>query len=129
MISTKGVYGFSKKSLKRKIPITKIAGLTVSKVGTEFVLHVPDEYDYRYSSADSLESILLMIAKAYCETTHQKLPFFFREELSLEPYCTTKNDKKKAVNRMPTDNGIMLDHDSLAKVMNEKTNSIHNETV
>lgn len=52
MITSKGVYGMSKKTLKRKIPITKVAGLTVSKIGSEFILHVPDEYDYRYSSFD-----------------------------------------------------------------------------
>lgn len=52
MITSKGVYGMSKKSLKRKIPINKVGSLTVSKNGSEFVLHVPDEYDYRYSSFD-----------------------------------------------------------------------------
>lgn len=61
MITSKAVYGLSKKTLKRKIPVSKIAGLTVSKMGSEFVLHVPDEYDYRYSSSDCLEDVLEMI--------------------------------------------------------------------
>ncbi len=39
-------------AIKRKIPLTKIKAITISSVGTEFVLHVPDEYDYRYSSYD-----------------------------------------------------------------------------
>lgn len=38
--------------IKRKIPANKVVALTVSKVGTEFVIHVPEEYDYRYASFD-----------------------------------------------------------------------------
>lgn len=129
MISTRAVYGLSKKSLKRRIPVNKVAGLTVSKMGTEFVLHVPDEYDYRYSSVDCRETVLEMICHAYCDTTKQKLLFFFRDELSLETFCTTKGDKKKAVSRMPTENGIYLDYDSFAKITKEKSMTIDNETV
>ena len=33
--------------IKRKIAIDKIAAITLSKKGDEFVIHVPDEYDYR----------------------------------------------------------------------------------
>lgn len=39
-------------AIKRKIPYTKIKAITLSSIGTEFVIHVPDEYDYRYSSYD-----------------------------------------------------------------------------
>lgn len=36
---------------KRRIAITSIASVTTSDVSNEFVLHVPDEYDYRFKSA------------------------------------------------------------------------------
>ena len=39
-------------AIKRKIPYNKIKAITLSSIGTEFVIHVPDEYDYRYSSYD-----------------------------------------------------------------------------
>ncbi len=39
-------------AIKRKIPLSRIKAITISSVGTEFVLHVPEEYDYRYSSYD-----------------------------------------------------------------------------
>jgi len=39
-------------SVKRRIAMREIAGVTVSKLGSEFVIHVPDEYDYRFSSPD-----------------------------------------------------------------------------
>lgn len=38
--------------IKRKIPLEKIRAITVGRIGTEFVLHIPEEYDYRYASPD-----------------------------------------------------------------------------
>lgn len=129
LISTKAVYGLSKKTLKRKIPVSKIGGLTVSKIGKEFVLHVPDEYDYRYSSSEHLDDVLEMICKAYCDTMKHKLAFFFKEELSLEAYCTTKGDKKKALLRMPTEGGLSLDLESLSRILHEKTSATDSDSV
>jgi len=41
---------FSSVKMRRKIPLQKVGGITVSRYGFEFVIHVPDEYDYRYCS-------------------------------------------------------------------------------
>lgn len=38
--------------VKRKIPIITIYGVTYSNIGSEFVIHVPTEYDYRFQSTD-----------------------------------------------------------------------------
>ncbi len=38
--------------IRRKIPIEKISSVSLSKLSSEFVIHVPTEYDYRYSSFD-----------------------------------------------------------------------------
>lgn len=43
---------FTSAILRRKINLKKIFGLTLSKNSFEFVIHVPEEYDYRYSSLD-----------------------------------------------------------------------------
>ena len=50
MITNLNIYNLSKQTIKRKIPIKKVFGLTIGTIGSEFVIHVPDEYDYRYSS-------------------------------------------------------------------------------
>jgi len=39
-------------TVKRRIGVEELAGITVSKMGQEFVIHVPKEYDYRFSSPD-----------------------------------------------------------------------------
>ena len=38
--------------IKRKIELDAIKGVTVGVPGNEFIIHVPDEYDYRYTSAE-----------------------------------------------------------------------------
>ena len=64
MLSNKYIYNLKPKSffssifaslrinsmIKRKISIAKILCLTISRLGYEFVIHVENEYDYRYSS-------------------------------------------------------------------------------
>jgi len=51
-VTTKAVYNLKGSSSKRRIDVKKIKAITVGTLGTEFVLHVPDEYDYRYSHSD-----------------------------------------------------------------------------
>ena len=43
---------FSSAIMRRKIPLQKISAITLSRYGFEFVIHVPDEYDYRYCSVE-----------------------------------------------------------------------------
>ena len=52
----------------------------------EFIIHVPEEYDYRYASYDRRDSILLMILSA----RGGQIMVFFKEEVNLIPYLTTK---------------------------------------
>ena len=41
---------FSRTEIKRRIKLLKIAGITWSTKSTQFVIHVRDEYDYRYKT-------------------------------------------------------------------------------
>ena len=43
--------------MKRRIQLEKIAAISISDIGTEFVLHIPSEYDYRYTSKKKFEII------------------------------------------------------------------------
>ena len=54
LITTKAVYNLmphNYSKCKRRIPITLLSSITVSQQSDEFVLHIPDEYDYRFKSA------------------------------------------------------------------------------
>jgi len=106
LISNKNVFNLGKgQDVKRKIPISKIAAITVSKVSSEFVIHVPDEYDYRYSSADQRENILQVLISEWCKIYKQKpgLPFFYKDDIELVNWTTLKAEKKKGISRIPTE--------------------------
>lgn len=49
----------------------------------------------RYASADRRDQIIYYILKAYRQTCKEKLPIYYREELNLVNYATTKEEKKK----------------------------------
>jgi len=58
LITNKAIYNLKGNSMKRKIDLKKLKGITVGTLGSEFVLHVPEEYDYRYSSPERRNKIL-----------------------------------------------------------------------
>lgn len=43
---------FNSAIIRRKIDISKIFAVTVSRIGFEFVIHVADDYDYRFLSLE-----------------------------------------------------------------------------
>ena len=43
--------GLFSKFVKRRVPIEYIEAITFSLKSSEFVIHIPKEYDYRYSHA------------------------------------------------------------------------------
>lgn len=70
VITSARLYNFRKKGgkwmLKRAIPIASIGGLSksLSKKSNEFVIHVPEQYDYRYQS-DHREEIISSLKMSY----------------------------------------------------------------
>lgn len=107
-------------AIRRRIDIAKVSGLTVSDLSSEFVIHVRDEYDYRYGSPDKRDRILSMICKAYClNVRNRPLPFFFKDDVNLIDYTTTEDDKKKGVIRSPKEGATLMDESSLFKRIQE----------
>ena len=93
LVTTKAIYNISKQNImtqmiaifsssfqvKRKIDIAKLSGITVSDMSSEFIIHINEEYDYRYSCNSRRDQILLMITKAYYINIFNKsLSFFFK---------------------------------------------------
>jgi serum/glucocorticoid-regulated kinase 2 len=118
MVTNKNVFNLSKSnSVKRKIPIGKIVAVTASKMSGEFVLHVPEEYDYRYSSADKRDTILELLSAKWSLLNPGKkgLSFFYKDDINLTAYTTLKADKKKGVSKIPTENPIYLNEQNNVK--------------
>jgi serum/glucocorticoid-regulated kinase 2 len=58
VITNENIYNVSGKSIKRKISLGKLWGITVSKMSFEFILHIPTEYDYRYKSQENRDIMI-----------------------------------------------------------------------
>jgi len=82
---------------KRRIPIESITAITTSKASDEFVIHVPDEYDYRFVS-DKRDEIVNVLQKLHKSITKKKLKKDVVELKQLGELTITK-DKAKLIDR------------------------------
>lgn len=90
-------------------------------MGSEFVVHVPEEYDYRYSTSDYRDQAVLSIIKAYCtQNKGVSIPVFYKDEVTLTAYTTTKIDKKKGINRLPTTGSELMNEDQFRKKLDSQ---------
>ncbi|KAM3134690.1 hypothetical protein pb186bvf_013165 [Paramecium bursaria] len=88
-----------KTRIKRKIPLSIITSITVSKICSEFIVHIPTEFDQRYRVDDQLSLLLETICDMYIKHNFKKLKFHFIEEMDLVPFTTTSYDIKKSLRR------------------------------
>ena len=95
ILTNKHVYNFKKKTMKRKIPLTSILGLSYSSISNEFIIHGKNEqYDYSYISENKLIIICLIIL-LYQELEDIIMPICEINEKSLKNYVTHERDKKR----------------------------------
>ena len=98
IITDKALYNFKKKSLKRRIPVKDLYGITTSKTSNEFVIHGDaDEYDYHYSYINK-RKIIQILAAVYFTNTSRKLRFFLVKDQKLSNYVTQCTEKRRNKN-------------------------------
>ena len=106
VITDKGLYNFKKKDLKRRIALSLIKGISVSKLTDEFVVHgMEAEYDYDYVSSKRRD-IILILGQSYKKETNSSLQLCLLEDKSLKNVVTLKAEKNKntSFTRMPKTN-------------------------
>jgi len=84
---------FSKNFMvKRKIKIENIAAVSIANLSSEFVLHVPSEYDYRFSHP-TLRSILIgnIVTFNLKKTGNKKFKFYFHDVVNLNKVVNTED--------------------------------------
>ncbi len=103
-------------ALKRKIKITAVEAITKSKSteSAEFVLHVPSEYDYRYT-AEHREEIIQKIKEAYKQACGKSMPIYGVPHHYLKDFVTTKSDRKKNLFKVPEELFRMKEEESPAE--------------
>lgn len=91
IITEHAVYNFQGNSIKRRIPIDKVEAISISKISSEFVIHVKDEYDYRYTSYERRNEIIETILAVLCNIRKLCMSFVIYEidKLNLNSLMTT----------------------------------------
>ena len=103
IITDKAIYNLKKLSLKRRIDLKTLIGITISKNSEEFVIHCKNiDYDYHYSSPRR-KIIIEIISKNYEINVEQEIKLFELQDKNLNEYVTSKEEKEKQISytRMP----------------------------
>ena len=103
IITDKAIYNLKKLSLKRRIDLKTLIGITISKNSEEFVIHCKNiDYDYHYSSPRR-KIIIEIISKNYEINVEQEIKLFELQDKNLNEYVTSKEEKEKqnSYTRMP----------------------------
>ena len=84
------------------ISFAAIGGISKSlnKKCSEFVIHVPEQYDYRYQF-EKYDEIIQCIRMAYISLMKEDLPMYGIDAKDLKAYTTTEKDKFRGKSRIP----------------------------
>ena len=103
IITDKAIYNLKKETLKRRIDLKALIGITISKNSEEFVLHCSHiDYDYHYTSP-RIKTIIEIISKNYEALFDEELKLYELTDKYLNEYVTLKSEKEKQskYTRMP----------------------------
>lgn len=125
--------------MKRRIDLTVLLGITVSKQNDEIVIHaesgIEAEYDYYYIYANK-RKIIENIARPYKQATGKNLTLVDYDSKSLKNVVTTKKEKKKdpSFSRMPVTgivdvNAYLYPPGSQSNVYSTNNTNNNNKTV
>jgi serum/glucocorticoid-regulated kinase 2 len=99
--------------IKRKISWAHVTGMTVSRFGQEFVVHVDKEHDYRFTCQNMKMKIVETIVDLYCRYHRQKMTLYYHNDLTLENFTTTIFDLQRNVRKKPSGEPLFLDPENL----------------
>ena len=107
----------NKFTIRRKIPFSSVEGVTLSNLQNnhEFVLHVCDDYDYRFRIPDYKMKVNLLksVCLQYEKTLKKKMAFYFVDDFTLVKYCTFKHDIKQKKTKRPIISPVYLNVEDL----------------
>lgn len=85
--------GMFRKTLKRAMNLEDVKAVTVSEIANSFVIHLPSEYDYSFSTPDKneiVEYILIAQEKLGCPP----LKLFFTPDVNLDKFVKKEGEKE-----------------------------------
>ena len=94
MITTRAIYNLENNKCKRRIEVQDIGKIISSRTSDQFILHIPKEYDYHYSSGRSKE-IVTILEKVHHVYVGESLSVETLDDKDLTKYVLTKKDLEK----------------------------------
>lgn len=89
-----------KKKLKRSMKVAEIKAITYSKISNDFVIHIPEEYDYYLCSPDKDEMIDYLL-QAQEKLNCEPLKLFLVDDTDLLKYAKGEGQKDNKWPEMP----------------------------
>jgi len=96
LVTDKAMYNLSAtdySKCKRRIPYDLLDSVTMSEISDEFVLHIPDEYDYRLMSQRKRD-VVDCIQQQYTKSIGRSLRVIFSNQIALKDEVTSKKVKR-----------------------------------
>lgn len=105
-LTDSSILNFEGTKLKRRIFINRIYALTLSRSQNEFIVHITDDYDYRYSPKERRNNILEVLNPlwTFLKGMKMRLPVYTVEDSEMQNYMTTKELFKKKQSKAPVGN-------------------------
>lgn len=110
------------KLVKRSFNIDKIRAVTYSSISNNFVLHMPEEYDYYLCTPDK-DDIIRYILHIQKEKGLEPLKFFMVEDIDLIKF--SKTDKEK-VDKWPEKESVKMGYDNFLEHISKKKAELEN---
>lgn len=97
MVTDKGVYNLKSGgySCQRRVDISQLSCLTLSETSELFVVHVPDEYDYKLACV-TRDALVSAVSAAHAALTGEGLRINYTpDDSTLDQVIMTKEDRKQ----------------------------------
>src|SRR3990167_6039259 len=105
--------------VKRKIDMKLIQAIVYAKLGNEFVLNIPTEFDYRFAS-ERKDEIVKYILYALSSNGIREVKFYFTNELELHDFTTHNSQKKKGIVHPPRGEILSMTIDKFEEYYKQK---------
>ena len=100
ILSTKHIYNLKQLKIRRKIPITHVAAIIKSSSDNQFVIHIPNDYDFRFE-VDSRDEFIKLLQLRFINLQPKDTLKIYIIEDDIAMYVTSLKDKKYGISNLP----------------------------
>ena len=127
ILSTKHIYNLKQLKIRRKIPITHVAAIIKSSSDNQFVIHIPNDYDFRFE-VDSRDEFIKLLQLRFINLQPKDTLKIYIIEDDIAMYVTSLKDKKYGISNLPPET-MRCKNEELAGTDDYKENEESYETL